>query len=335
MPLPTTLKLLKDHSRQEIFLSLARMPSSGRLFLGASDGKVYDVDVLAEKPEWKALAGHSSYVTGVALANGNQTLVSGGYDGKLIWRKVENGEVIRTTEGAHSKWIRKVIASPDGKRVVSIGDDMICRVWDAESGNKVYELKGHEEKTPNHFPSMLYAACISADNRLLATGDKVGHIVIWDLAAGSKLATVEAPGLYTWDPKQRIHSIGGIRAVAFSPDGKSLAAGGIGHIGNIDHLDGPARVELFAWEKNEKLHEFSGDGKGLITSLVFGPDGKWFLGAGGDNGGLVQLYDLEAKKVAKSEKAPMHIHAVALTENSETLFACGHNKVAVFELKSA
>jgi hypothetical protein len=335
MAIPTTFKLLKDHSRQEIFFGLARLPSSNRLYLGASDGKVYDVDVLAEKPEWKTLEGHSSYVTGVALASGNQTLVSGGYDGKLIWRKVENGEVIRTTEGAHSKWIRKVITSPDGKRLVSIGDDMYCRVWDAESGNKLHELKGHEDKTPNHFPSMLYAACISADNRLLATGDKVGHVVIWDLAAGSKLGTLEVPGLYTWDPKQRIHSIGGIRSLAFSPDGKSLAVGGIGHIGNIDHLDGPARVELFAWEKNEKLHEFLGDGKGLITSLVFGPDGKWLLGAGGDNGGLVQLYDLEAKRVTKSEKAPMHIHSVVLAESAETLFACGHNKVAVFELKAA
>ena len=334
MPLPTTLKLLKEHSRPEILLSLARMPSSSRLFLGASDGKVYDVDVLVEKPEWKALEGHSSYVTGVALAGGNQMLVSGGYDGKLIWRKVENGEVIRTVEAAHGKWIRGVIASPDGKRVVSIGDDMVCRVWDAENGGKLHELKGHEEKTPNHFPSMLYAACISADNRLLATGDKVGHVVIWDLAAGSKLAALEAPGFYTWDPKERIHSIGGIRALAFSPDGKSLAIGGISRIGNIDHLDGPARVELFAWEKNEKLHEFLGDGKGLITSLVFGPEGKWLVGAGGDNGGLLQLYDLEAKKVVKSEKAPMHIHALALAENSETLFAAGHNKVVAFELKA-
>jgi WD40 repeat protein len=334
MPLPATFKLLKDLSRQEIFLGLAKMPSSSRLFLGASDGKVYDVDVLAEKPEWKALEGHSSYVMGVALANGNQTLVSGAYDGKLIWRKVENSEVIRTTEAAHSKWIRKVLASPDGKRVVSIGDDMVCHVWDAESGSKVHELKGHEERTPNHFPSMLYAACISADNRLLATGDKVGHVVVWDLAAGTKLATVEAPGFYTWDPKERIHSIGGIRSLAFSPDGQTLAIGGIGRIGNIDHLDGPARVELFAWEKNEKLHEFLGDGKGLVTSLIFGPDGKWLIGAGGDNGGLVQLYDLDAKKVARSEKAPMHIHALALAENAETLFACGHNKAAVFELKA-
>src|SRR5438067_13517809 len=105
MPPPATLKLLKDLSRQEIFLSLARVPSSSRLFLGASDGKVYDVDVLAEKPEWKALEGHASFVTGVALASGNQAIVSGGYDGKLIWRKVANGEVIRQFEAAHSKWI--------------------------------------------------------------------------------------------------------------------------------------------------------------------------------------------------------------------------------------
>jgi WD40 repeat protein len=334
MPLPTTFKLLKELSRQEIFLSLARMPSSSRLFLGASDGKVYDVDLLAEKPEWKSLEGHTSYVTGVTLVNGNQTLVSGGYDGKLIWRKVENGEVIRTIEAAHSKWIRNVIASPDGKRVVSIGDDMLGRVWDAESGNKIHDLKGHEEKTPNHFPSMLYAACISADSRLLATGDRVGRVVIWDLAAGSKLAALDAPGFYTWDPKERIHSIGGIRSLAFSPDSKRLAIGGIGRIGNIDHLDGPARVELFAWEQNEKLHEFLGDGKGLITSLVFGLEGAWLVGAGGDNGGLVQIYDLEAKKVARSEKAPMHIHALALAENFETLFAAGHNKVVAFELKA-
>ncbi len=92
---------------------------------------------------------------------------------------------------------------------------------------------------------MLYAVAISSDGRRLATGDKVGHIVIWDLESGRSLATLEAPELYTWDPVQRRHSIGGIRSLAFSPDGKTLAAGGSGKISNIDHLDGKALVEIF------------------------------------------------------------------------------------------
>lgn len=330
MPIPENLTLAKELSRQEILLSLARAPNSSRLFAGGSDGKVYEVDPLAEKPEWKAHDGHASFVTGLAIAGG--TLVSGSYDLKLIWRKLDGGEVIRTAANAHSKWIRKLAASPDGQRVVSIGDDMICRVWNAEDGSLIHKLHGHDELTPNHFPSMLYALAISADSQRLATADKVGRIVVWDLSGGTRLVTLHAPGFYTWDQKERIHSIGGIRSLAFSPDGQTLIAGGIGRIGNIDHLDGPARVEMFAWEKQEKVHEFSGDGKGLIEQLCYAPDGAWFAGCGGDNGGLLQIYDPASKKVVRSDKAPMHIHAACLNEDGSKLFAAGHGKVAVWEL---
>ena len=91
---PEKLKMVKDLGQKEIFLSLARVKDGGRLFLGASDGKVYDVDLLAEKPEMKSWEGHSTYVTGLALSN--ETLVSGSYDGKLIWRSIVTGEIIRT-----------------------------------------------------------------------------------------------------------------------------------------------------------------------------------------------------------------------------------------------
>ena len=93
----------------------------------------------------------------------------------------------------------------------------------------------------------------------IATGDKVGHIVVWDLESGQKLTALEAPELYTWDPVQRRHSIGGIRSLAFSPDGTRLAVGGSGKISNIDHLDGKARVEVFDWQKGERTHEFASD----------------------------------------------------------------------------
>lgn len=327
---PESLKLAKELGRQDILLSLARVPNSSQLYVGSSDGKVYSVDPLAEKPEFKALPGeHAGFVTGVALAG--DLLVSGAYDGKLIWRKRETGEVVRTVD-AHAKWIRKVVASPDGKFIASVGDDMICRVWKADSGERVHELRGHDQRTPNNFPSMLYTCAISADSRLLATADRVGRLCVWDLSGGAKLKELQAPGLYTWDPKQRIHSIGGVRSLAFSPDGKTLLAGGIGHIGNIDHLDGPSRVEAFHWEAGEKVHEFLGDAKGLVEQLAYEPEGRWFVGVGGDNGGLVQFYDLAAKKQLRSDKAPMHIHSAVLSEDGGRLFACGHGKVAVWDI---
>jgi WD40 repeat protein len=325
-----TLKLAKELGHQGIFLGLARVPNSSRLLLGAADGNVYDVDPLAEKPEFKALAGHGPFVTGVAIAG--ELLISGGYDCKLLWRKVDGGEIVHTAENAHSRWIRKLAASPDGRLVASVADDMVCRMWEAVSGKLVHELKGHDERTPHHFPSMLYTCAFSPDGQRLATADKTGRICIWDVASGSKLAQLSAEGFYTWDPKQRIHSIGGTRALAFSPDGKTLVAGGIGKIGNIDHLDGPSRVEVFDWEAGTSLHTFEGDAKGLVEQLLFHPEGKWLVGLGGDNGGLVQLYDLAEKKVTRSEKAPMHVHAASLIEDATKLFAAGHGKLAVWEI---
>jgi WD40 repeat protein len=322
------LKLAREHGRKEIFLSLARVPSSSRVLVGASDGKIYDLDALAEKPEFKELEGHGPFVTGVAVAG--EMLVSGGYDCKLIWRKLEGGEIVKTAENAHARWIRKLAVSPDGQRIASVADDMVCRVWDNQGG-LVYELRGHDVLTPHHFPSMLYSCVFSADGQKLATADKTGRICLWNLADGQKLTQLDAPGFYTWDPKQRIHSIGGARAVAFSSDGKWLAVGGIGKIENIDHLDGPARVEIFDLEAGKSVHVFE-ESKGLIEHLAFHPEGKWLVGLGGDNGGLVQFYDLAEKKVIKSDKAPMHVHAAALSEDGKQLFAAGHSKIAAWEI---
>src|SRR5689334_4473090 len=279
MSIDLKLKSLKEHSRKEIFFCVARAPGSSRIFAGAADGNVYDLDPLADKPEYVPLAGHSSFVTGVAVAG--EFLISGGYDCKLIWRKLD-GQVVQQVENAHGRWIRKVVASPDAQHVASVGDDMVCRLWNASTGTVLHELRGHEEQTPNHFPSMLYTCAFSADSQRLATADKAGRICLWDVSTGALIKQLEGPGFYTWDPRQRIHSIGGIRSLAFSPDSKTLVAGGIGTIGNIDHLDGPARVEMFDTDSGQSLHVFSGDAKGLVEQLVFHPEGKWLLGLGGD-----------------------------------------------------
>ena len=326
-------KQIKQLSLKEIVFGLARVPGTQRLIFGGSDFLVQDVDFAAEKPEPKPFAGgHESYVTGIAVAG--KRAVSGGYDGKLIWWNLDDRSKIRTVD-AHAKWIRRVIATPDGSTIASVADDMVCRLWDAETGLLKQELKGHKEVTPHHYPSMLHACAISADGKFVATGDKVGHIVVWEIGSAQSVATLEAPGLYTWDPVQRRHSIGGTRALAFSPDGNRLAAGGIGLIGNIDHLEGPPRVEIFDWRTGTRTHEFSGEGsKGMVERLIFLGDGARLVSIGGANDGFVALLDLETKSVLAQEKAPAHLFDAAPGDSAETLFVAGFNRLAAYEIKS-
>ena len=327
------LKLVKELKRDEIVFALARVPGTRRLIFGGSDFRVHDVDMAAEKPEPHALGdhGHDSYVTSLAVA-GNHRAVSGGYDGKLIWWDLEGRERVRAID-AHAKWIRDVAATADGATIASVADDMVCRLWDAESGALRHELRGHEVQTPQHYPSMLFACAFSPDGRFLATGDKVGHVVVWDVADGRPAATLNTPVMYTWDPVQRRHSIGGIRALAFTPDGAALAVGGIGKIGNIDHLDSPARIEVFDWRKGERTHEFTDLPKGIVECLVFLPDGNRLLAAGGHNDGFLQVVDLKAKSVLAQEKASTHVHDAVFGDTFETLFTAAHGKLAVYELK--
>jgi WD40 repeat protein len=325
------LKVVNQITRPEIVFAIARVPNSRRLFFGGSDFKVHELNLDDPKPEAKELGSHSSYLTGLALTG--KTLVSGSYDGTLIWWDTDAHTQIRSID-AHAKWIRHVAVSPGGNVLASVADDMVCRLWDVASGRMIHELRGHEESTPHHFPSMLYACAFSPDGRYLASADKVGHIVVWDVETGKSSATMEAPGMYTWDPVQRRHSIGGIRAVAFSPDGTRLAVGGVGKINNIDHLDGKPRVEVFDWRKGERTHELLADQfKGLVESLVFHPRGDWVMASGGHTDGFSVFFDLDGKKALAQEKLPIYVHDVALNEDADTAYLAGHHKIAVLEWK--
>jgi WD40 repeat protein len=329
------LRRVKEVRSRDILFALALLPGGDRVLLGSSDAGLHELDLAAEKPERVPYSGegHRSYVTGVGLLENEA--VSCSYDGRLVWWDLES-RTARRSVVAHEKWIRRLAVSPDRTRIVSVADDMRCRVWDSASGELVADVSDHAAMTPHHFPSMLYAVAISDDGRWVATGDRVGHVAIWDAATWTKVAEVEAPVMYTWDPKARRHSIGGIRSLAFSPDGERLAVGGTGKIGNIDHLEGRARLEVFSWRSGERLHELEDENrKGLVEQIVWLPESSIILTAGGDHRGFLTFYDLEKGERTHQDGNDSHIHAVAYRPEDAALFVAAHERVEQWTLAAA
>jgi len=331
--LPNAVKVRKSFSLPGIGFCLAMQPSTPFVYVGLSTAAIQKADLSAEKiePSDLGIPAHTSYVTGLVRC-GNM-LISGSYDCSLIWRDCDSGDVIRTVPEAHSRWIRMLAISPDQTRIVSVGDDMQTRLWDATTGECLATWGDYDSKTPHGFPSMLYAVTFSPDGKWIATGDRTGRVLVRDAANGEIARTLETPVMYTWDPKARRHSIGGIRSLAFSSDSTQLAVGGMGKVGNIDHLEGVSRIEVFTWQTGERRFEIEDSKhKGLVEALHFGPGDAFLVAAGGDQNGFVSVYGMADGKLLTQDKAPMHVHDFELMNDGRSLVAVGYQQGVVIDL---
>jgi WD40 repeat protein len=346
---PAKAKVGRSYNHPGTFYGLAADFTAGRLYCGSDDNGIHVFDLASDKKEPAARwARHDNYVSALAAVSlaAKPVIVSGSYDRQLIWWDAEKGEPIRSVP-AHDGWVRDVVASPDGNRIISAGDDMRVKVWETESGQLVHTLEGHAKRTPQGHVTALYAVAVSPDGKFLASGDRIGEVRVWEADTGKLAQTFQVPILYTYDPVARKRSIGGIRSLAFSLDGTLLAVGGIGQIGNVDGLAGPAHVEIWDWRKPQRRVAAGAEGhKALINQLRFHPEGGWLIGAGGgsDNGVLAfwKIDSLPETATDKKDALPVtriksggHIRRFCLKPDGSELYAAGYQKLDVWTLDGA
>jgi WD40 repeat protein len=334
---PGKVKSKTVYSHPGTFYGLCIAADANRIFAGSDDYAVHVYDRSSDKKEAVARwTKHDNYVSALAFLPRKEKprVVSGSYDRTLIWWD-SDGQPVRTVE-AHQGWVRDLVLLSDGTRLASVGDDMLVKVWEADTGKLVRALEGHAKETPQGHVTALYAVAVSSDGKFLASGDRHGQVFVWEADTGKQAQKFEVPVLYTYDPRQRKRSIGGIRSLAFSRDGNFLAAGGIGQVNNVDGLSGPATIEVWDWRKPERRFATRAqDHKGLVNALLFHPDGAWLIGAGGggDNG-FVAFWKADQKGTGSGQriKTDGHVHRAALNAAGTELYAVGHHKLEVWNL---
>src|SRR5262249_27848514 len=70
---------------------------------------------------------------------------------RMLVPPIQRSEVLRLTSGElrryvghQHEWVEGVVAAPDGRRALSVGDDRKPRLWDVESGQELQRFDGHD-----------------------------------------------------------------------------------------------------------------------------------------------------------------------------------------------
>jgi WD40 repeat protein len=120
----------------------------------------------------------------------------------------------------------------------------------------------------------------SSDGRFVATGTGDGLARIWDAASGRRVATFRVGGY--------------VGALAFSPDGQTLAA-----VGDA----GRGWVGLYDWKRKKSLEGTRFHTYSIYATLRFAPDGK-ALAVGNESNGETVLYTVPGLQRIQSIPAP-------------------------------
>lgn len=161
---------------------------NGQVLASASDDKTVRLwDWRSGRPIGQPMTGHEDQVREVGFSDDGRRLYSRSITSIRIWDSV-TGHAIGKPIGGAGHLFNGMSISPDGRRIVTREYfDHTIRQWDAESGEPVRTLTGHNNSVTSveYSPDGRYLASVGADSALRfwdsASGDPVGEWV--DIAA--------------------------------------------------------------------------------------------------------------------------------------------------------
>jgi WD40 repeat protein len=264
----------------------------GDALLAACMDGVYWVGV-AEKSA-RRIGGHDSYVSSAACLPGCNQLLTAGYDGVVQWFDRESKLSVRQLQ-AHQFWSWDMAVSPDEQWIASVTGQYLAgsykyapapqrepcvRLISVESGEIEHSLP--------HVPSV-QAVTFSHDSQLVAAGNLMGDVRVWNCRSGEQVASFNTPVFTSWGIIKSHCYLGGIFAMSFTPDDEALLLCGMGEMRDPMAGNGRQLWQKWNWRASEAnlLDEtHAGEsGEGLMEALAIHPSGDFFAMGGRLRGG--------------------------------------------------
>jgi len=297
---------------------------------------------------------NSDMVFAVAFIGNDKVAAANRRGDILIWNLPATGDEspdpVRRLAG-HTRAINCLLLSPDGKTLISAGNDRTVKFWDAalttgEPGQVVLNdgvvrknqggtmgLKKISDPPPpvtadvvvqkplrelTAHKDWIWGLALSRDGKTLVTGDDSSEVIVWDTQTGAQQ--------HRWKVKLWV------RALDISPDGKTVVTAE--NFPQLKFKESDAGVRGWDIQTGELKFDVSEELKFEMAAVRFSSDGKHLaicqgIIDRGDNEGKVFLLDPVTGKKLRELTPPHHKGAtdLAFHPDGEHLFTSGRDRL--------